>query len=54
MSRKYISTTETAKLIRKSLKEAFPEVKFSVLSQIRWRFVDQHSLDGWPERVAGR
>lgn len=32
MARKYISTTDTAKLIRKSLKEAFPGVKFSVVS----------------------
>lgn len=32
MASKYISTTETAKLIRKSLKEAFPGVKFSVCS----------------------
>ena len=32
MSRKYISTTDTAKLIRKSLKEAFPTTKFSVVS----------------------
>lgn len=32
MARKYISTTETAKMIRKSLKEAFPGVKFSVVS----------------------
>lgn len=32
MARKYISTTDTAKMIRKSLKEAFPGVKFSVVS----------------------
>lgn len=30
--RKYISVAETAKLIRAALKEAFPEVKFSVRS----------------------
>src|ERR1700733_14744158 len=28
----YVSTTDTAKLIRKALKEAFPGVKFSVKS----------------------
>lgn len=30
---KYINTAETAKLIRKALKEAFPDVKFSVKSK---------------------
>ena len=30
MSTKYLNATETAKLVRQSLKEAFPDVKFSV------------------------
>ena len=33
MEREYISTTETAKLIRKALKKAFPDIKFSVISE---------------------
>jgi hypothetical protein len=32
--RRYLSCAETAKLIRKALKEAFPEVKFSVRSSV--------------------
>lgn len=32
MSRKYLSCAETAKLVRQSLKESFPSVKFSVRS----------------------
>jgi hypothetical protein len=31
--RRYISTNDTAKLIRQALKEAFPEIKFSVTSK---------------------
>lgn len=31
-ARRYLSCAETAKLVRKALKEAFPEVKFSVRS----------------------
>jgi hypothetical protein len=34
MDRTYISTADTAKLIRASLKEAFPGVKFSVRSDV--------------------
>jgi hypothetical protein len=34
MTTKYISTTGTAKLIRKALKESFPGVKFSVRSDV--------------------
>lgn len=33
MSTRYVSTTETAKLIRKALKEALPHTKFFVRSQ---------------------
>lgn len=34
METKYISTTDTAKIIRKVLKEAFPRVKFLVRSKV--------------------
>ena len=47
----YVSTTDTAKLIRRALKEAFPEIKFSVVSEkysggssIRVRWTDGPSL----------
>ena len=49
METKYVSTAETAKLIRAALNKAFPNVKFSV----RWsRAFRRHWLDGWTNEKA--
>lgn len=60
MARKYISTTDTAKLIRKSLKEAFVGVRFSVISDkysggssIRIRWIDGPTTEQVDE-IVGR
>ena len=34
MTTRYLTCAETAKLVRKALKEAFPDVKFSVRSNV--------------------
>ena len=46
MKTKYISTTDTAKIIRKVLKESFPGVKFSVCLVENGRTVRISWLDG--------
>lgn len=50
--RKYLSCAETAKLVRQSLKEAFPKVKFSVKSSTYsgGASIRAYWLDGEPVR----
>jgi hypothetical protein len=49
---RYISTKDTAKLIRQALKEAFPEIKFSVTSK---SYSGGSSIDvSWTEGPSGK